>query len=1118
MRYYRLKIRLFICIVSASILFTACNSKKGESFVFKALNSKSTGLNFTNVLTSTDSFNVFKYMYFYNGAGIGAGDFNNDGKIDLFFASNQEKNKLYLNKGNLQFSDVTTDAHLPQDGGWSTGVSVVDINNDGLLDIYVCRVGKHETLQSRNQLLICQGINQKGVPLYADKAIEYGLAFSGFSTQAVFFDYDSDGDLDMYLLNHFIHQNGNFGIRQQLLIKPSPYSGDRIYRNEGNNKFSDVTKHTGINSSVLGYGLGIVVADINLDGYPDIYIGNDFHENDYLYINQQNGTFKDDLTNRIMHTSQYSMGVDVADINNDAYPEIISMDMLPSDPYVLKRSLGEDAHDLFYQKIGYGYNFQFTRNNLQFNRKNGMFSEVGLQAGVASTDWSWAPLWLDFDNDGLKDLFISNGIPKRMNDIDYISYISNQDVQEMIRDNKIGKTNMKLIEKFPRIKIPNKFFLNTGQLAFKDMEHQIKNDQPTYSNGAVYADFDNDGDLDIVVNNIEDPVLLYQNLNNDKKAEAYVEIKLKGSDRNINAIGAKVVLYANGDIRTYEKYPVRGFLSSMEEPIHIGLKKTNIDSLFIVWPDNTYEPIHLKPGITSLSLSYKTGLPAFDYKNVTGHWKNASRPLVDITAKTKLFHKHEENPFSEFDREPLIPHMFSTEGPGLAVADINHDGLEDVFIGSSKREKSTVYVQNSAGIFQKSLQPALEKDSMYEDVDACWTDLNNDGNLDLVVASGGNEYYGPDIHLKPRVYLNDGKAMLTKVDSAFGPVYLTASCVVPYDFNGDGYTDLFIGGRAVPWEYGKIPRSYLLQNDRTGRFRDVTDEYAKELSFAGFVTQAKWADLDKDGDNDLIICSEWGGIDAFINTKGRFARRTLTDKKGWWNFILPCDVNNDGNIDLIAGNLGLNSRLKASAERPVKLYYYDFDGNGKKEQVMTYYLNGKQIPFANKAELEKQIPVLRKKFLYAEDFAKASLEDIFSTKKLEQAEVLTADYFSNAILINKGNFEFDVQALPWEAQLSPYKNAVAVNANDDNLPDILLFGNYYENNIEMGRYDADFGTVLLNKGNNSFTSTSVNGLSVKGQVRQVKKIKLANKQEAFILACNNDSTKIIQFKAGASKR
>lgn len=1118
MRYYRLKIRLFICIVSASILFTACNSKKGESFVFKALNSKSTGLNFTNVLTSTDSFNVFKYMYFYNGAGIGAGDFNNDGKIDLFFASNQEKNKLYLNKGNLQFSDVTTDAHLPQDGGWSTGVSVVDINNDGLLDIYVCRVGKHETLQSRNQLLICQGINQKGVPLYADKAIEYGLAFSGFSTQAVFFDYDSDGDLDMYLLNHFIHQNGNFGIRQQLLIKPSPYSGDRIYRNDGNNKFSDVTKHTGINSSVLGYGLGIVVADINLDGYPDIYIGNDFHENDYLYINQLNGTFKDDLTNRIMHTSQYSMGVDVADINNDAYPEIISMDMLPSDPYVLKRSLGEDAHDLFYQKIGYGYNFQFTRNNLQLNRKNGMFSEVGLQASVASTDWSWAPLWVDFDNDGLKDLFISNGIPKRMNDIDYISYISNQDVQEMIRDNKIGKTNMKLIEKFPRIKIPNKFFLNTGQLAFKDMEHQIKNDQPTYSNGAVYADFDNDGDLDIVVNNIEDPVLLYQNLNNDKKAEAYVEIKLKGSDRNINAIGAKVVLYANGDIRTYEKYPVRGFLSSMEEPIHIGLKKTNIDSLFIVWPDNTYEPIHLKPGITSLSLSYKTGLPAFDYKNVTGHWKNASRPLVDITAKTKLFHKHEENPFSEFDREPLIPHMFSTEGPGLAVADINHDGLEDVFIGSSKREKSTVYVQNSAGIFQKSLQPALEKDSMYEDVDACWTDLNNDGNLDLVVASGGNEYYGPDIHLKPRVYLNDGKAMLTKVDSAFGPVYLTASCVVPYDFNGDGYTDLFIGGRAVPWEYGKIPRSYLLQNDRTGRFRDVTDEYAKELSFAGFVTQAKWADLDKDGDNDLIICSEWGGIDAFINTKGRFARRTLTDKKGWWNFILPCDVNNDGNIDLIAGNLGVNSRLKASAERPVKLYYYDFDGNGKKEQVMTYYLNGKQIPFANKAELEKQIPMLRKKFLYAEDFAKASLEDIFSTKKLEQAEVLTADYFSNAILINKGNFEFDVQALPWEAQLSPYKNAVAVNANDDNLPDILLFGNYYENNIEMGRYDADFGTVLLNKGNNSFTSTSVNGLSVKGQVRQVKKIKLANKQEAFILACNNDSTKIIQFKDGASKR
>ncbi len=1117
MNYCRFKIITSIHLVVVCIIFSACNSKKDEAPMFEVLDSKSTGLNFSNRLTSTDSFNVFDYMYFYNGAGVGAGDFNNDGKIDLIFASNQGSNKLYLNKGNLQFNDVTIDAKIPDDSGWSTGISVIDINNDGLLDIYICRVGKHKTLNSHNQLLICQGIDKNGIPVYSDKANEYGLDFSGFSTQAVFFDYDGDGDLDMYLLNHFIHQNGNFGIRQQLLAKSTPLSGDRIYRNDGNRKFTDVTKLTGINSSVLGYGLGIAVADINLDGYPDIYIGNDFHENDYLYINQKNGTFKEDLTNHIMHTSQYSMGVDVADINNDAFPEIISMDMLPSDPYILKRSLGEDAHDLFYQKIGYGYNFQYTRNNLQFNRKNGMFSEVGIYSGIASTDWSWSPLWIDFDNDGLKDLFISNGIPKRMNDIDYISYISNQDVQQMIRDNKVAKTNMKLIDKFPHIKIPNKFFKNTGNLAFRDLESNIKNDQPTYSNGAVYADFDNDGDLDIVVNNIEDPALVYKNTSNDKKSESYIEIKLKGPVNNVNALGSKIIVYTNKGIRTYEKYPVKGFLSSMEEPVHVGLDKAKVDSIFVIWPDNSYEQIHNKPGSYFLLASYAKGLPKFDYAGITGQYKNPSKSIINVTAATNLLYKHEENPFSEFDREPLIPHMLSTEGPGLAVADINHDGFEDVFIGSSKGTKSAVFLQNPSGTFYRSTQPALEKDSMYEDVDACWTDVNNDGNIDLVVASGGNEYYGPDEHLTPRVYLNDGKANLIKADSAFGAIYLTASCVIPYDFNSDGYTDLFIGGRAVPWDYGRIPRSYLLQNNGHGKFEDVTDKYAKELSYAGFITQALWFDLDKDGDKDLIICCEWGGIDAYINEKGRFTRQILTDKKGWWNFVLPCDVNNDGKIDLIAGNLGLNSRLKASVNEPVKLYYYDFDGNGKNEQVLTYYLYGKQIPFANKAELEKQMPLLRKKFLYAEDFAKASLQDIFSLEKLSEAKVLTADYFSNSILINKGNLKFDVLALPWEAQLSPLKDAVVVNANDDNLPDIMMFGNYYENNIEMGRYDADFGTMLLNKGNDSFYCAPLNGLKITGQVRHIKRIALAKKQEAFMLARNNDSTMVIQFRKPGQK-
>ncbi len=1091
---------------------TSCNniSTKKEQVAFEVLEHTKTGLDFNNKLTPTPEFNVFKYMYYYNGGGVGAGDFNNDGKIDVFFAGNQTENRLFLNEGNLQFKDVTVEAKIPEDGGWSTGVSVIDINNDGLLDIYICRVGNYETLHSHNQLLICKGIDKNGVPFYQDEAKEYGLDFSGFCTQAVFFDYDMDGDLDMYLLNHSIHQNRTFGPRKEKLQTFSPVSGDRLFRNDGGNKFTDVTKECGINSSVIGYGLGIAAADINLDGYPDLYIGNDFHENDYMYINQHNGTFKDELSDHVMHTSQFSMGVDIADANNDGYPEIMTVDMLPSDPYILKRSLGEDTYDIFNLKIGYGYNYQYTRNNLQLNCRNGMFSEIGLYSGVAATDWSWSPLWFDFDNDGFKDLFISNGIPKRLNDIDFADFVENSAIQEKAHNESLDKKDMDLISKFPQIKIPNKFFKNSGEMQFHDLRDEIDNDKKTYSNGAVYADFDNDGDLDVIVNNIDDYALLYQNKNNDKKDKQFVEIKLHGSEKNINAIGAKIILYCNNQIRTYEKYPVKGFLSSMEIPIHIGLDKTNIDSAFLIWPDNSYQRITLAPSNSVLSFNYKTGLEKFDYKKITEHWKNPTRSMKDITPDTKLAYKHEENDFHEFDREPLMPHMLSTEGPALAVADINHDGFDDVFIGASKWKKPAIFLQDKTGKFNKTIQPDIDKDSAFEDVDACWADVNNDGHPDLVVASGGNEFYGADEHLSPRIYLNDGRGNFRKKENAFDSLFINASCVISADFNGDGYADLFIGGRSIPYNYGQIPQSYLLQNDGTGKFTDVTKRYSNELSNIGFVTKAIWFDLDKDGNKDLILSLEWGGIIAFMNKGGKFEKKILTDKKGWWNFILPVDLNNDGHIDLIAGNLGLNSRLHASDEQPVRLYYYDFDNNGKKEQVLTYYLDGKQLPFANKDELQKQMPILKKRFLYAEDFAKASFEDIFSKELLKKADTLSADYFSNAVLINHGNLNFTTEALPWLAQLSSYRDAVVVNANNDSLPDILLFGNYYENNIQMGRYDADFGTLLINHGNRKFSVESINGLQIKGQVRHVAKINIKN-QEAYILARNNDSTMIIQF-------
>jgi hypothetical protein len=1091
-------------------IFADCSSRPTEPALFEALDHDQTGLHFSNQLTASSQFNLFTYMYFYNGAGVGAGDFNNDGLIDLFFSSNQQQNKLFLNTGSLQFKDVTAAAGIPNDGAWSTGVSVVDVNNDGLLDIYVCRVGNYEVLHSRNQLLICQGIDKNGIPIYIDKAREYGLDFSGFSTQAAFLDYDSDGDMDMFLLTHSVHVNSNFRSRNEFTGTYDSLAGDRFCRNDGA-FFTDVTRETGINSTVIGYGLGVTIADINVDGYPDIYVGNDFHENDYLYINQRNGTFKEDLTSCVMHTSRFSMGVDVADVNNDGLSEIISMDMQASDPYILKRSLGEESYDIFYEKIKSGYNYQYTRNNFQLNRGNGMFSEVGLYSGVNATDWSWSALWMDFNNDGLKDLFISNGIPKRLNDIDYINYVSNQEIQGKIRENRVNETDMALLEKFPEIKIPNKFFVNTGQGVFKDDEKQVYNNESTFSNGAIYADLDNDGDLDIVVNNINEPALLYKNNNNDQHNKRYVQIKLTGPEKNVNALGAKVVVFAGDEICLYEKQPVHGFLSAMEIPVHIGLERIKPDSAFLIWPDNTFQNIQFARDSTVLHFRYQKGLPLFDYRKITARRRYNSRPMENITNSVNLTHRHVENAFVEFDREPLIPHMISSEGPALAVADINKDGLEDVYIGSSKREKSVIYIQQAAGKFNKLMQPALDSDSMYEDVDACFTDVNNDGNIDLVVASGGNEYFGEDENLLPRVYVNDGKAHFARLKNAIENVYITASCVVPYDFNKDGFTDLFIGGRSVPWEYGQAPRSYLLQNDGTGKFKDVTVARAKELVNAGFVTQAVWCDLDKDGDNDLIVSLEWGGIEAYINTNGIFSKKNLINKKGWWNFVLPCDLDRDGDIDLVAGNLGLNSRLKASEKEPVSLYYNDFDDNGKKEQILTYYIGGKEIPFANKTELEKKLPVLKKRFLYAGDFAKASLNDIFLSDNINKASVLTADYFSNAVLINDGRMNFSLQALPWEGQLTSYRDAILVNANNDSLPDLLLMGNYYDNNIEMGRYDADFGTVLINKGKAGFICETINGMAVKGQTRRIRRITIG-KKEAFILARNNDSTMVVRFK------
>ena len=1101
---------LLLCFIA---FISSCKTKNTCS-IFSIADKNVTGIDFVNKLTPTPQFNLFSYMYYYNGAGIGAGDFNKDGMIDLFFSANQGDNKLYINKGVLKFTDVTKAAMIPQDGGWSTGVSVIDINNDGLLDIYICRVGNYKVLSGKNQLLVCKGITKEGIPFYKDEAAEYGLDFSGFSTQAAFFDYDMDGDLDMFLLNHSVNHDGNYAPRMNFINTFDSLAGQKFYRNDQlkntngitTTHFTDVTKLVGINGSKIGYGLGVAVADINMDGWTDFYVGNDFHENDYLYINQKNGTFKDESTIQLMHTSQFSMGVDVADVTNDGYPEIISMDMLPYDPFMIRRSLAEDDYVMFNEKRSYGYAYQYARNNLQWNRGNGKFTEAGQYAGVYATDWSWSALWMDFDNNGFKDLFVSNGIPKRMNDIDYINFVNNDDLQQKLRTNTVEEKDMKLVEKFPEIKIPNQFFSNKGHLSFTNLTDSIADNLLTFSNGAVYADLDIDGDLDIVVNNINDAALVYENKSNDKKQKSFASVQLKGSATNMNAIGARIILFANNEIRTYENNPVHGFQSSMLLPVHIGLSETRIDSVFLIWPDNTTQRIELKLNKTN-SFSYTKGLPLFDYNILHSHTKNE---IEDITTSTGLTYEHFENRFNEFDREPLLPHMVSTEGPAIAAADINHDGLEDLFIGSSKTFHPVVLLQTPFAKFVEKPQPQMLQDSMWEHVSAVWTDVNNDTHPDLIIATGGNEYYGEDEHLLPLLYLNDGKGNLTRKKDAFTNVYVTQSIVLPFDFNKDGAVDLFIGGRSVPWSYGEIPRSYLLQNDGTGKFTDVTANFSKNLLKPGMVTDAKWVDVNADLLPDLLLSYEWGGIDAFINQKNKFSKQQVTNESGWWNFIVPFDADGDGDIDLIAGNLGLNTKLKASEKQPVNLYHTDFDVNGRKEQVVTYFLKDKEIPFATKMDLEKQMPGLKKKYLYAGDFAYATINDLFTSDKLKQSDKLTANHFSHTLFINNGNGKFLSKELPFQTQLNTYRSAVVVDINKDGLQDVVMVGNYYDNHVQLGRNDGDFGTALLNKGNGAFTYASFKGFTDMKQVRHIIPFQLSN-QQVYILARNNAPTLIMKI-------
>ena len=1102
-----------IVLMTAFLFFTRCNApvEKSNTHLFRPVSSQQSGIVFENFLTENDSVNYFNYMYIYMGGGVAIGDFNNDGLQDVYFTGNMVENKLYLNQGNMKFTDITEEAEVGGDTRWATGVTLGDANQDGWLDIYVSVSGKWETTKN---LLFINDAKEGEVPTFTESAEAYGVADEGNSTQAVFFDYDKDGDMDLYVINYPIVSSRTNILEYLSFRDRAPYHrSDRLYRNEGNHSFTDVTASSGL--AKYGLSLGVSVADFNQDDWPDLYVSNDFSTPDYFLINNKDGTFTDENLNLTNHTSYFGMGVDVADFNNDGLLDIYQVDMMPKSYRRAKENMDSMDPERFYNIVNNDMHHQYSINTLQMNLGNNasgqpFFADIAKFAGLSATDWSWASLFADFDNDGLKDVYVTNGVRRDINNSDYFR---SDEVKNFEDEN-----TLKLTLEIPSEKIDNFAFKNMGDLRFTDVSKEWGVNFNGFSNGVAYADLDNDGDLDLVVNNLDDRSSLYENTASDQQLNNYLRVKFKGPEENTFGIGCKIWLMDVGEVQYQEMTLTRGFQSSVEPIVHFGVgKKDNIPQLKVLWPDGKEQVLENLFVNQVIEVSYQNAnTPAeMPVENKPGYFE-------DITEKAKLDHKHEENLFNDFQYQVLLPHSISAYGPGLAVGDIDNDGLDDFYIGGANNSAGKLYRQNPNGTFSEVSGELWEKDKRQEDTGALFFDANGDGLLDLYVVCGGNEYRSGDAYYQDKFYLNKGNGVFEKITEGMPDMSASGSIVVTSDYDNDGDMDLFIGGRVSPRAYPNPPKSYILKNESNSssiKFIDVTRDIAPSLMDLGMVTQARWIDVDGDSFQDLMIIGEWMGITYLKNDQGTFINQSETtgvgESTGWWFGMVLDDFNKDGKDDFILGNLGRNYKYQASEESPFSLFTYDYDNNEQQDLVLSYVdkEKGINVPVRGRECSSQQIPAIKAKFKDYHSFATASLEDIYTTDHLEKSTHYQVKSFAHAFMENLGDGRFKLTPLDNFTQLASINTMVTLDVNKDGNLDVVYAGNLYGSEVETPRSDASYGGLLLGNGKGGFSSQMPyeSGLFIKGEVKSAHKVRLAGGEEGILFAKNNDYLQLIKI-------